>query len=76
MICGKRFEYMKGTKVTCGIECKEERQRQYSRKHNEELKVNKPPKKINSNLDEIEKEARKLGLSYGKYMAKNFMRES
>lgn len=76
VICGKRFEYMKGTKVTCSIECKEERQRQYSRKRNEELKVNKPPKKINSNLDDIEKEARKLGMSYGKYMALNAMKES
>lgn len=77
VICGKPFEYMKGKKVTCSIDCKMERQRQYSLKRNEEFKGVKqqkkePPKKKNTLINDS-KEARKLGMSYGQYMANKMM---
>lgn len=73
VICGKSFEYQKSKKVTCSIECKMERNRQYVNKRNEEFKgvkqQKKEPPKKKSTLAKDAKEARKLGMSYGQYMA-------
>lgn len=73
VICGKQFQYQKGKKVTCSIDCKMERNRQYSRKYQEELKSNdtkdKAPTNQNTTLIDDVNEAKKLGLSYGQYMA-------
>lgn len=73
VICGKQFQYQKGKKVTCSIDCKMERNRQYSRKYQEELKStdikDKAPVKQKTTLIDDVNEAKKLGLSYGQYMA-------
>ena len=73
VICGKSFQYQKGKKVTCSIDCKIERNRQYASKRNEELKSTnkqKAPAKKKNNLCKDAKAARKLGISYGQYMAR------
>lgn len=64
-ICGNMFKSNRNAYV-CSKECKKVLKRQYYRKYSE-AKKNK--EKQNKNLEENLKEAEKLGLSYGKYIA-------
>ena len=84
VICGKEFEYEKGNKICCSKECSSERiiilqrwrRRMANRGNNKLIKANKTskadndkPNKIKS-IAEVQKEARRRGMSYGMYIAR------
>lgn len=72
VICGRSFMYDRGKKITCSEECAIKRNRIRSAEYKaEQRKKPKVPrkKKVKANLNKDLKEARKLGLSYGMYMA-------
>lgn len=69
IICGNEFEYVKGKKITCSIECQKKRAGNYDNLRNKKNRKIKKKKRKKCNLDTTEKEARKIGLSYGMYMA-------
>lgn len=85
-VCGKDFETTKGNKKYCGRECAEiaraQKQREwkqlqkkqgYFRAKEEQVKAEQ--RKVNAQrIVEIDKKARKLGMSYGKYVAMMRMR--
>ena len=62
IICGKSFETICGRALTCGKDCRnaytrEKRREQREKTHN------------NGNLNDVLEKARKVGMSYGKYVA-------
>lgn len=85
-VCGKDFETTKGNKKYCGRECAETAQAQkqrewkfmqkkegYFRDKTERVKAEQ--RKVNAQrIVEIDKQARKLGMSYGRYVAMIHMR--
>lgn len=88
MVCGKTFKTMKWNASLCSDECKLERKRQYSRQRRlmeKEYRANNPyidnrtkTKEVRRGMKELTQdaiEARKEGLTYGKYMAKRYTSE-
>jgi len=70
VICGKSFIYNRGKKTTCSDECARERNRITSREYKREMTAKrKEPKKVKSDLNNDLQAARKLGMSYGNYIA-------
>lgn len=86
-ICGKVFITCYSQKVTCSVECREERARrvtrEWSRVRREAILNGELPKperkKAKQNkvatVEEIQKKAREAGMSYGQYMARLYMQE-
>lgn len=64
IICGEQFTYLRGKKLTCSEECSKKRDLLNKKEYQAR---NRKKKRIN--LVEAEKEARKMGISYGQYMA-------
>lgn len=74
-ICSKRF-YIKGCNTYCSPECAKEANRRNLREKQELIKKPKDnsvkPKKRESQISEINKNARSLGMSYGQYQAMKY----
>lgn len=80
VICGKSFIYDKGKKITCSSECAAQRNRikncEYKREVRKKFRADEQAynpkstkKKAEDNLNKDLIEARKLGMSYGTYIA-------
>ena len=62
IICGKSFETICGRALTCGKDCRNAYNREKRRKKKEKTHNN-------GNLNDVLEKARKVGMSYGKYVA-------
>ena len=62
IICGKSFETICGRALTCGKDCRNA----YNR---EKLREQREKTHNNGNLNDVLEKARKVGMSYGKYVA-------
>ena len=75
-VCGREFEKIKNRQTICSDECRELRKKENvtrawnKRKFKAEIKKRKATSNIKS-ISEIQKEARKAGMSYGEYVARN-----
>ena len=75
--CGKLFE-PKPREIYCSAECRKEvikAAKRYQMYQFEKPKAEKPKKKRKSQLDAINAEARKLGMTYGQYQAMKYVKE-
>ena len=73
VICGKEFEYEKGNKICCSKECSSERViilQRWKRKNEKSNKIQPQKKNISKSISELQKEARRRGMSYGMYIAR------
>ena len=73
VICGKEFEYEKGNKICCSKECSSERViilQRWKRKNDKSNKIQLQKKHSCKSISEIQKEARRCGMSYGMYIAR------
>jgi hypothetical protein len=67
-ICGKTFQNYNSQAKSCGEECRKELNRQ-SKQRLQAKRKEKPSKKPNALLVEMNIRAKELGLSYGQYSA-------
>ena len=78
-ICGKEFEGA-GNRKYCSNECShiaytQQNKERWQREKGKPRERNKKPKKRKSQLDAINAEARKLGMTYGQYQAMKYVKE-
>lgn len=76
-ICGKQFEVFEQRQMKrkyCSPECVKEKYRRAWHEKKDETQT-KMTTKDNRNIDKINAEARKNGMSYGQYQAMKYMKE-
>ena len=85
-VCGKIFLTAYVRQVTCSMECKYERTKMLARENDRQrreairngthpsLRKKAKQKKV-ATVEEIQREAREAGMSYGQYMARLYMQE-
>ncbi len=73
VICGKIFYSNRYHAYTCSESCRRKRQAITSRQKREEKKKEPRPVKEKDRLAAINEEARKRGLTYGKYKALSYI---
>lgn len=83
--CGKTYIAKRCDSVTCGRECNYERNKRRVReagvawrekmRAERLLQEQKPKRKKIESIDEVQKKAQEMGMSYGQYMARLYMQK-